>query len=101
MSISDEEITRDDPDFRTLLEEDGDSRSSVTRYVGEGRIVGGGMMGVEEEKRSSTRNNIVKNVGKIFNFGAALTSRKKGGATITKRGTSFRKKKKNNNIPAG
>ena len=80
MASTDEEFLRDDLEGRIMLDEDSNYSS---RFVGEGRFV-------EDGTEDSTKNNIVKQVGKIFNFGA-LSSKKRGSASITKRGSSLRK----------
>ena len=80
MASTDEEFLRDDLEGRIMLDDDSNYTS---RFVGEGRFV-------EEGSEDSSKNNIVKQVGKIFNFGA-LSSKKRGSASITKRGSSLRK----------
>ena len=80
MSNTDEELLGEESDVRIRLDEDF---TYTTRFVGEGRLIDEGM-------EESSKNSIVKNVGKLFNFGA-LTSKKRGSASITKRGASLRK----------
>ena len=80
MASTDEEFLRDDLEGRIMLDDDSNYTS---RFVGEGRFV-------EEGTEDSSKNNLVKQVGKIFNFGA-LASKKRGSASITKRGSSLRK----------
>lgn len=79
MSSTDEEFLGEDSEGRIMFDTDSNYTS---RFVGEGRFV----EGAEE----STKNNIVKQVGKMFNFGA-LASKKRGSASISKRGSSLRK----------
>ena len=86
MSHSDEELLRDTPSLRSIFDAEMNGEANyVTRFVGEG-----GVIRDAAELEESTQNAIVKNVGKFFNFGA-LSSKKKGGASITKRATSLRK----------
>ena len=80
MSNTDEEFFREDQESGGLLDADSNYTS---RYVGEGRFIGDG---IEE----SSKNSLVKQVGKIFNFGG-LASKKRGSASINKRGSSIRK----------
>ena len=80
MSNTDEEFFREDQDLRTVLDDDSNYTS---RYVGEGRFI-------EDGIDESSKNSLVKQVGKIFNFGA-LASKKRGSASINKRGSSIKK----------
>ena len=80
MSHTDEELLGEDSEIRQLL----DSEANYTsKYVGEGRYIEDGVDG-------TSKNRIMNQVGKMFNFGA-LSSKKRGSATITKRGSSIRK----------
>ena len=80
MSNTDEEFFREDQDLRTVLDDDS---NYTARYVGEGRFI-------EDGIDESSKNSLVKQVGKIFNFGA-LASKKRGSASINKRGSSLKK----------
>ena len=80
MSNTDEEFFREDQESGGLLDVDSNYTS---RYVGEGRFIDDG---IEE----SSKNSLVKQVGKIFNFGG-LASKKRGSASINKRGSAVRK----------
>ena len=80
MSNTDEEFFREDQESGDILASD---TNYTSRYVGEGRFIDDGM-------DESSKNSLVKQVGKIFNFGA-LASKKRGSATISKRGSSVRK----------
>ena len=86
MSHSDEELLGDAPGLRSIFDAEMNGESNyVARFVGEG-----GVIRDSAEVEETTQNAIIKNVGKFFNFGA-LSSKKKGGASITKRATSLRK----------
>ena len=80
MSNSEEEFLGEDPEARIMLDTDSNYTS---RFVGEGRFI-------EDVTGDSSRHNLLKQVGKVFNFGA-LSSKRKGSASITKRGASARK----------
>ena len=80
MSNTEEEFFREDQDVRTVLD---DESNYTSRYVGEGRFI-------EDGNEDSSKNSLVKQVGKIFNFGA-LASKKRGSASINKRGSSIKK----------
>ena len=80
MSHTDEELLGEESEIRQLL----DSEANYTsKYVGEGRYIEDGVDGI-------SKSRIMNQVGKMFNFGA-LSSKKRGSATITKRGSSIRK----------
>ena len=80
MSHTDEEFLGEDQEYRVLLDSDSNYTS---RFAGEGRYI-------EDGAEDPSKSNIIKQVGKLFNFGA-LTSKKRGSASITKRGSSSRK----------
>ena len=80
MSNTDEKFFRENLESRAISDADSNYTS---RYVGEGRFIDDGL-------EESSKNSIVKQVGKLFNFGA-LASKKRGSASINKRGSSLRK----------
>ena len=80
MSNTDEEFFRENLESGTISDSDSNYTS---RYVGEGRFIDDGL-------EESSKNSIVKQVGKLFNFGA-LASKKRGSASMNKRGSSLRK----------